>query len=129
MTPIYGPDFLVIQLRDLERSADSISVSLESNAGDDSPPAVIAFDTSSLPFAVREPPPGTDLEAGPSGLGVSPSLRADDAQAVYDQLRVTVSRPSPTRSTRRLQDIRLSGSRRLRGCRARRNLSVRIAAW
>jgi predicted enzyme related to lactoylglutathione lyase len=31
--------------------------------------------------------PGTDLDAGPVGLGVSLSLSADDSQAPHDQLR------------------------------------------
>ncbi len=48
---------------------------------------MVAFQTAPIPFAVREPLPGTDLDAGPAGLGVSISLRADDAQALHYQLK------------------------------------------
>jgi Glyoxalase/Bleomycin resistance protein/Dioxygenase superfamily len=51
------------------------------------PSGVVAFDTEPIPFAVREPLPSTDLEAGPAGLGVLLSLRALDAQALHDRLR------------------------------------------
>ena len=53
----------------------------------ESPPGVVAFQTSPIVFAVREPLPGTNLEAGPVGLGVSISLRADDAQGLHDRLK------------------------------------------
>lgn len=36
---------------------------------------------------MREPLPGTNLDAGPAGLGVLVSLRALDAQALHDRLR------------------------------------------
>jgi predicted enzyme related to lactoylglutathione lyase len=39
-----------------------------------------------LSLQVREPLPGTDLEAGPVGLGVLVSLRADDADALHGHL-------------------------------------------
>lgn len=86
MTNVLGPDFLSIQVRDLERSASfyESELGLQRDAG--APPGVVAFQTSPIPFAVREPLPGTDLEAGPVGLGVLVSLRVDDAQALHDQL-------------------------------------------
>jgi predicted enzyme related to lactoylglutathione lyase len=87
MTRVYGPDFVAIQVRDLERSAAFYELELGLRRRSDSPPGVIAFDTSPIPFAVREPLPGTDLDAGPVGLGVSLSLHADDAQAVHDHLK------------------------------------------
>jgi predicted enzyme related to lactoylglutathione lyase len=48
---------------------------------------VVVFESSTIPFAVREPLAGTDLDAGPPGLGVSLSLRVDDATALHDHLR------------------------------------------
>jgi hypothetical protein len=36
-----------------------------------------------VPFAVREPLAGTDLDAGSHGLGVSVSLGVDDATALH----------------------------------------------
>ncbi len=86
MTHVSGPDFLAVQVRDLRRSADFYERELGLQRATGSPPGVVAFQTSPIPFAVREPLPGTDLEAGPAGLGVSISLRADDAQALHDQL-------------------------------------------
>jgi predicted enzyme related to lactoylglutathione lyase len=87
MTHVSGPDFLSIQVRDLQRSAAFYQreLGLQPMAG--SPLGVVAFQTSPIPFAVREPLPGTDLDAGPAGLGVLLSLRADDAQALHDQLK------------------------------------------
>lgn len=86
MTHVLGPDFLAIQVRDLQRSADFYERELGFQRAAESPPGVVAFETSPIPFAVREPLPGTDLDAGPTGLGVLVSLRADDAQALHDQL-------------------------------------------
>ena len=84
MTRVFGPDFPSIQVRDLERSASFYEreLGLERTAG--SPSGVVAFKTSPIPFAVREPLPDTDLEAGPIGLGVLLSLRAEDAQVLHD---------------------------------------------
>lgn len=48
---------------------------------------VVVSQTSTIPFAVRKSLPGTDLDAGPAGLGVSLSLHADDAQALHDHLK------------------------------------------
>ena len=98
MTHVSGPDFLSIQVRDLQRSAGFYEreLGLQPMAG--SPPGVVAFQTSPIPFAVREPLPGTDLDAGPAGLGVLLSLRADDAQALHDQLK-THSVPILTRTS------------------------------
>ena len=87
MTHVSGPDFLSIQVRDLLRSASFYQRELGLLPMAGSPPGVVAFQTSPIPFAVREPLPGTDLDAGPAGLGVLLSLRADDAQALHDQLK------------------------------------------
>jgi predicted enzyme related to lactoylglutathione lyase len=45
----------------------------------------VAFQTSPIPFATREPLPGTDFDAGPVGRGLLLSQRGDDAQALHDQ--------------------------------------------
>jgi len=84
---VSGPDFLSIQVRDLQRSAGFYERELGLQPMAASPPGVVAFQTSPIPFAVREPLPGTDLDVGPAGLGVLLSLRADDAQALHDQLK------------------------------------------
>lgn len=84
---VTGPDFVSIQVRDLQRSAAFYERELGLTRLQATPPGVVAFDTTPIPFAVREPLPGTDLDAGPAGLGALVSLRADDAQALHDQLR------------------------------------------
>ena len=86
MVHVYGPDFLALQVRDLDRSAAfyASQLGLQRLAG--APPGVVAFETATIPFAVREPLPGTDLDAGPPGLGVSVSLRVDDARSLHDQI-------------------------------------------
>lgn len=87
MTHVSGPDFLGLQVRDLNRAAAFYERELGLERAPGSPPGVVAFQTLTIPFAVREPLPGTDLDTGPAGLGVSMSLRADDAQALHDQLK------------------------------------------
>lgn len=84
---VTGPDFISIQVRDLQRSAAFYEGELDLTRLQTTPPGVVAFDTTPIPFAVREPLPGTDLDAGPAGLGALVSLRADDATALHDQLR------------------------------------------
>ncbi len=53
-----------------------------------SPPGAVVFSTEPIPFAVREPLPGVDLEqAQPRpGFGVALWMCADDAQALHDGL-------------------------------------------
>jgi predicted enzyme related to lactoylglutathione lyase len=85
---VTGPDFLALQVRDLDRSATFYESRLGLRRLPASPPGAVVFDTKPVPFAVREPLPGTDLEGaspGP-GVGVSLWLLADEAQGVHDQL-------------------------------------------
>jgi predicted enzyme related to lactoylglutathione lyase len=85
---VTGPDFLALQVRDLERSASFYETRLGLRRLHTSPPGAVVFDTKPVPFAVREPLPGTDLEAATPrpGVGVSLWLLVDDSQAVHDQL-------------------------------------------
>jgi len=83
---ITGPDFLALQVRDVERAAGFYERELGLRRADASPPDAVVFDTAPVPFAVRTPLPGTDLDAGRPGLGVALWLRAGDAQAVHDRL-------------------------------------------
>jgi predicted enzyme related to lactoylglutathione lyase len=87
MTKVFGPDFLALQVRDLRRAAAFYEHEIGLERAPGSPPGVVAFRTSTIPFGVREPLPGTDLGAGPAGLGVSVSLSVDDAQALHDALK------------------------------------------
>ena len=86
-TNIVGPDFLGLQVRDLERAAAFYEQELGMERVPSIPPDMVVFRTSTIPFAVRKPLPGTNLDAGHPGLGVSVSLRVEDAQVLHDHLR------------------------------------------
>jgi hypothetical protein len=79
MTHVTGPDFLALQVRDLDRAAASTSTNWALNALPAHHLAWWRSRPTPIPFAVREPLPGTDLDAR---VGVSISLRADDAQVL-----------------------------------------------
>jgi predicted enzyme related to lactoylglutathione lyase len=85
-TTVTGPDFVALQVRDLDRSAAFYSDVVGLRPVPQSPPSAVVFATSPIPFAVREPAPGVDLDVGHPGLGVALWLRCDDAQAVHDRL-------------------------------------------
>jgi predicted enzyme related to lactoylglutathione lyase len=86
--PVTGPDFLALQVRDLDRSADFYQTQLGLRRAAARPPGAVVFDTAPIPFAVREPLPGVDLDAAAPrpGLGVALWLHADNAQTLHDQL-------------------------------------------
>jgi predicted enzyme related to lactoylglutathione lyase len=84
---VTGPDFIALQVRDLERSATFYQTHLGLRRAPVAPPHAIVFDTSPVAFAVREPLPGVDLEGVTQpGLGVALWLHADDAQTLHDSL-------------------------------------------
>jgi predicted enzyme related to lactoylglutathione lyase len=85
---VTGPDFLALQVRNLERAAQFYETRLGLRRLPASPPGAIVFDTTPIPFAVREPLPGVDLDAATPrpGLGVALWLHAEDAQVLHDQL-------------------------------------------
>ena len=85
---VTGPDFLALQVRDLERAATFYERRLGLVRLPAGPPGAVVFDTRPVPFAVREPLPGVDLDAvAPHpGAGVALWLHADDAQALHDDL-------------------------------------------
>ena len=82
-----GPDFISLQVRDLERSAAFYEQRLGLVRAEVSPPHAVVFATRPIPFAVREPLPGVDLDAiAQPGVGIGLWVRADDAQRVHDDL-------------------------------------------
>lgn len=85
---VTGPDFLALQVRDLERSATFYETRLSLRRHAASPPGAVVFDTSPIPFAVRDPLPGVDLDSAHPrpGFGVALWLHADDAQSLHDEL-------------------------------------------
>ena len=84
--PVNGPDFISIQVSDLERSAAFYEefLGLTRQPG---PPHAVVFDTKPIAFAVREAAEGFDpqSEPAPSG-GVALWFHAPDAQAIHDAL-------------------------------------------
>jgi predicted enzyme related to lactoylglutathione lyase len=89
VTHVSGPDFLALQVRDLERATAFYQqeIGLKRAPTPEGVTGVVVFETSTIPFGLREPLPGTDLEAGPPGLGVSLSLHVDDAKALHTHLK------------------------------------------
>jgi predicted enzyme related to lactoylglutathione lyase len=84
---VTGPDFIALQVRDLDRAAAFYEEHLGLRRAPVSPPHAIVFDTAPVPFAVRDPLPGVDLDAaGQPGLGVALWLHTTDAQALHDTL-------------------------------------------
>jgi len=85
---VTGPDFVALQVRDLEAAADFYQTRLGLRRASTSPPGAVVFATEPIPFAVREPLPDVDLDdAQPRpGFGVALWLHADDTQALHDEL-------------------------------------------
>lgn len=85
---VTGPDFIALQVRDVERAASFYQTRLGLDRAPQSPPGAVVFRTSPIPFAVREPAPGVDLDAAQPhpGLGVALWLLADDTQRVHDTI-------------------------------------------
>lgn len=85
---VHGPDFLALQVRDLERSAQFYEAHLGLRRAPVSPPGAVVFATAPVPFALRDPLPGVDLDAvSPRpGVGVALWLYADSAQALCEDM-------------------------------------------
>ena len=87
---VTGPDFIALQVRDLDRAAAFYEDQLGLHRIPASPPHAVVFDTQPTSFAVRSPLPGVDLDAiTQPGLGVALWLHATDAQGLYDALVAT----------------------------------------
>ena len=82
---ITGPDFLALQVRDLETAAAFYENVVGLTRAPFSPPHAVVFDTQPT-FAVRDAAPGIDLEAGPLGLGVALWMHDPNASALHDTL-------------------------------------------
>lgn len=83
-----GPDFVALQVRDLEKAAEFYENHVGLPRAPGSPPGAVVFATSPIAFAVRQPLPDVHLDtAAPRpGVGVALWLRVDDAQALHDDL-------------------------------------------
>ncbi|MFB4315509.1 VOC family protein [Actinomadura sp. 21ATH] len=83
---VTGPDFVALQVRDLEAAAAFFEERVGLTRAPAAPPGAVVFATEPIPFAVREPLPGVDLGGGRPGLGVALWFATDDAQALHDRL-------------------------------------------
>lgn len=84
---VTGPDFIALQVRDLERAAAFYETQLGLRRAPVSPPGAVVFATTPIPFAVREPLPGVDLDQVPRpGLGFALWMHCDAVQELHDVL-------------------------------------------
>jgi predicted enzyme related to lactoylglutathione lyase len=85
--PATGPDFISLQVRDLERSAAFYEQYLGLTRNPAAPPHAVVFATKPIAFAVRDLLPGFDLDATKQpGEGIAVWLHAPDAQEIHDAL-------------------------------------------
>ena len=86
-TTVSGPDFIALQVRDVEAAARFYEEHLGLHRAPASPPGAVVFATEPIAFAVREPLPGVDLDTVEQpGIGVALWFRTTDAQALHDRL-------------------------------------------
>lgn len=85
--PVTGPDFLSLQVSDLDAARAFYERYLGLVRSPAGPPHAVVFATSPVAFALRETLPGLDLSAvDQPGLGVALWLHATDVQDVHDAL-------------------------------------------
>ncbi|GAA1620779.1 VOC family protein [Leucobacter chromiireducens] len=84
---VTGPSFIALQVKDVARAAAFYEQQVGLTRTDMNRPGAVVFATSPIPFAVREPMPGTDLNQGVRpGNGVALWLHCDATQDLHDSL-------------------------------------------
>ena len=68
---ITGPDFISLQVRDLEAAATFYETVVGLKRAASSPPHAVVFDTAPIAFAVRDLLPGAELDPATVGRGVA----------------------------------------------------------
>ena len=85
--PVTGPDFISLQVRDLEASQAFYERHLGLVRSPAGPPNAVVFTTTPIAFALRDVVEGTDLDAAPRpGVGAAIWLHGTDVQALHDGL-------------------------------------------
>lgn len=85
MSHLIGPDFISIQVDDLDAARTFYTDVVGLQPVPTSPPGAVVFDTKPVPFAVRTPV--IDLGATDKlGWGIAIWFGCDDADALHDQL-------------------------------------------
>jgi predicted enzyme related to lactoylglutathione lyase len=86
MSKLFGPDFISLQVRNLEISKLFYMEYLQLSLADQSPPGAVVFKTSPIPFAIRTA--AIDLSAPPQlGGGISIWLACNDADLFFESLQ------------------------------------------
>lgn len=84
---VTGPDFISLQVSDLEASATFYKNYLGLTQSQAGPPHAVVFETKPIAFALRDLMTGTELGADSKpGLGVALWLQAPDTQEIHDKL-------------------------------------------
>lgn len=85
--PATGPDFISLQVRDLDASQAFYERYLGLVRSPAGPPHAVVFDTAPIAFAIRDIAPGTDLTAvAQPGIGTAIWLHATEVQSIHDAL-------------------------------------------
>lgn len=85
MPKLTGPDFIGLQVKDIEAARTFYTEVVGLSPAPMSPPGAVVFDTRPVPLAVRTPV--IDLEATDRlGWGVALWFGCDDADALHDHL-------------------------------------------
>jgi predicted enzyme related to lactoylglutathione lyase len=85
--PVTGPDFISLQVTDLDASRAFYEHHLGLVRAPAGPPHAVVFTTAPIAFALREVVPGTDI-AGTAqpGIGAAVWLHATGVQEIHDGL-------------------------------------------
>lgn len=85
--PVTGPDFISLQVADLDASQAFYEQYLGLVRSQAGPPHAVVFETTPTAFALRDIVPGTDLASAPQpGIGAAIWLHATDVQQIHDAL-------------------------------------------
>ena len=85
--PVTGPDFISLQVADLDASQAFYEQYLGLVRSQAGPPHAVVFETTPTAFALRDIVPGTDLASAPQpGIGAAIWLCATDVQEIHDAL-------------------------------------------
>lgn len=82
-----GPDFISLQVSNLEDSAQFYQNYLGLVRSQAGPPHAVVFETQPIAFALRDLMPGIELGPGTQpGLGIALWFHAPDTQEIHDKL-------------------------------------------
>ncbi|RLK49002.1 VOC family protein [Microbacterium telephonicum] len=85
--PVTGPDFISLQVRDLDASQAFYERYLGLVCSPAGPPHAVVFTTTPISFALREIVAGTELaSAQHPGVGAAVWMHATDVQQIHDTL-------------------------------------------